>query len=168
MMHWWEAVLWAARTCSFAAYRRSRPPLPRVVRLCGSSCPGHRTYSLPPSRGRLRSLITTSSVVPHAYRRPAGAEEPHQALERGLLEPPVRHELRPLRIDGFKMCASGAREHRPCGCYRHARLPLGGQDRGRERLQGRAGRCRRALCQGSGPHGVLLQGPCRYGGGAPG
>ena len=75
-------------------------------------------------------------VAAHAHRRPAGAAQPRAPLAGALPRPPVRHRLRPDRVGGPGLRASGGRERPQGGRHRHPGLPVGDQDRRRLRRAG--------------------------------
>ena len=90
-------------------------------------------------------------------------KEPGAPLAQGLPQPAVRHQLRPLGVVRPRLRPPGRGERGPRGRHWRSRLPVGVQDRGREGRGGHARRGWRALREGPGPHGVLLQGPCSHG-----
>ena len=103
-------------------------------------------------------------VAAHAHRRAAGAARAHPALEEGLSAPRLRHELRPLRIDGAGRRPPRRREHRPRGRHRRRGLRLADEDHPPGRQRGCARRGRRARAQGPRRDEVLLQEPGGDGG----
>ena len=109
-------------------------------------------------RGDRPAGLRARPVAADAHRGAARAAEPDPALEAPLSEPPVRHELRPVRVDRPGLRPLGRREHRPRRRHRRARLRLAGAHRRRPEGGRPAGRGRRIGREGPRRDDLLLQG----------
>ena len=128
--------------------------------------PGH------PGGDRIRphrpEPLHARSVAADAHRRAARAAQHDPPLAQDLPAPPVRHQLRPVRIHRPGLRPSGRGEYRQGRRDRQARLSVAGAHRGRRRAGRPPGRGGRADRQGPGRHGLLLQEPRGHGRGAQG
>ena len=123
----------------------------------GTLGPGHPGChrQRPGQSGRLPA----GPVAAHAHRRSAGTAQPDPPVEEVLPPPPVRHQLRSVRVHRSRLRPSGGGEHRQGGRHRQAGLSVGRQGGGRARCGGAPGPGGRAYRLRPRRDAVLLQKP---------